>query len=94
MRAEDSPAVRTMCPCGYCLTSSGWMTVSGTLSCGVVCECGACREIQPQALARLVGWKMTLAELALRMRCSRCGKKAAEVLAISIPRLRGLGFRR
>ena len=26
----------------------------------VVCECGACREIQPQALARLVGWKMTL----------------------------------
>jgi hypothetical protein len=29
----------------------------------VVCECGACREIQPQALARLVGWKMTLKEL-------------------------------
>jgi len=24
-------------------------------------------------------WKMTLRELALRMRCSRCGKKAAEV---------------
>jgi hypothetical protein len=23
-----------------------------------------------------VGWKMTLRELALRMRCSRCGKKA------------------
>jgi len=42
----------------------------------VVCECGACREIQPQALARLVGWKMTLKELALRMRCSRCGKTA------------------
>ena len=36
----------------------------------VVCECGACREIQPQALARLVGWKMTLKDLALRMRCS------------------------
>jgi hypothetical protein len=31
----------------------------------VVCECGACREIQPQALARLVGWKTTLRELAL-----------------------------
>jgi hypothetical protein len=31
----------------------------------VVCECGACREIQQQALARLVGWKMTLKELAL-----------------------------
>jgi hypothetical protein len=34
----------------------------------VLCECGACREIQPQALARLVGWKVTLKELALRMR--------------------------
>jgi hypothetical protein len=36
----------------------------------VVCECGACREIQPQALARLVGWKVRLRELALQMRCS------------------------
>jgi hypothetical protein len=49
----------------------------------VVCECGACREIQPQALARLVGWKMTLKELALRMRCSKCGKRAAEVVAVA-----------
>jgi len=57
----------------------------------VVCECGACREIQPQAIARLVGWKVTLRELALRMRCSRCGKKAAEVVAVAIPRPRGGG---
>jgi hypothetical protein len=49
----------------------------------VVCECGACREIQPQALARLVGWKVTLKELALRLRCSQCGKKAAEVVAVA-----------
>ena len=56
----------------------------------VVCECGAVREIQPQALARLVGWKMTLRELALRMRCSRCGKKAAEVVAVARPRPRGV----
>jgi len=49
----------------------------------VVCECGSCREIQPQALARLVGWKMTLKELALRMHCSQCGKKAAEVVAVA-----------
>ena len=55
----------------------------------VVCECGACREIQPQALARLVGWKATLKDLALRMRCSRCGKKAAELVAVPRPRLRG-----
>jgi hypothetical protein len=51
-----------------------------------VCECGAVREIQPQALARLVGWKVTLRDLALRMRCSRCGKKAAEVMAVAMPR--------
>jgi hypothetical protein len=56
----------------------------------VVCECGACREIQPQALARLVGWKMTLRELARRMRCSRCGKKAAQVIAVARPRPRGV----
>ena len=55
----------------------------------VVCECGTCREIQPQALARLVGWKVTLKELALRMRCSRCGKKAAEVVPVAKPRPRG-----
>jgi hypothetical protein len=56
----------------------------------VVCECGACREIQRQALARLVGWKMTFKELALRMRCSRCGRKAAEVVAVAKPRPRGV----
>jgi ribosomal protein L44E len=30
---------------------------------------------------------MTLKELALRMRCSRCGKKAAEVAAVARPAL-------
>ena len=56
----------------------------------VVCECGACREIQPQALARIVGWKMRLKEFALPMRCSRCGRKAAEVIAVARPRPRGV----
>ena len=56
----------------------------------VVCECGACREITPQALARLVGWKTTLKQLALRMRCSQCGKKAATVEAVARPRPRGI----
>ena len=36
----------------------------------VLCECGACPEIHPQALARLVGWKATLKDLAQRMRCA------------------------
>ena len=40
----------------------------------VICDCGAVRECEPEPLARLVGWSMTLKDLALRMRCSRCGK--------------------
>ena len=54
----------------------------------VICDCGAVREIEPEALARVVGWKVTLKELAPRMRCSRCGKKAAEVVAVARPRPR------
>jgi 3-methyladenine DNA glycosylase/8-oxoguanine DNA glycosylase len=38
----------------------------------------------PEALARI-------AELALRMRCSQCGKKVAEVVAVARPRPRGGG---
>jgi hypothetical protein len=54
----------------------------------VICDCGAVREIEPEALARLVGWKMTLKELALWMRCSRCGRKATEMVAVARPRPR------
>jgi hypothetical protein len=54
----------------------------------VSCKCGAVREITPEALARLVGWKATPEELAQRMRCSQCGKKAAEVVAVAKPRPR------
>jgi hypothetical protein len=44
----------------------------------VICDCGACREIEPEALARLVAWKTTLRELALRMRCSRLREEVAQ----------------
>jgi len=33
----------------------------------VVCECGTCREIEPEVLARLVGWSATLKELGRRL---------------------------
>jgi hypothetical protein len=56
----------------------------------VSCACGASREIEPEALARLVGWSTTLEALAPRLRCSQCGKKAAEVVAIAKPRPRGI----
>jgi hypothetical protein len=54
------------------------------------CRCSAVRGIEPEALARLVGWSMTLRELALRMHCSQCGKKAAQVLAVARPSPRGV----
>jgi len=54
----------------------------------VVCKCGACREIQPQSFRDCVGWKTTLKELALRMRCPRCGKTTAQVTAVAKPRPR------
>ena len=30
----------------------------GQLLVRVICDCGACREIEPEALASLVGWSM------------------------------------
>jgi hypothetical protein len=56
----------------------------------VTCKCGAVREITPEALARLVGWSTTLEALAQRMRCSQCGGKAAEVVAVATARPRGV----
>ena len=51
---------------------------------------GACREIEPEVLAHLVGWSVTRKELASRMRCSTCVKKAAEMAAVATPRPRGV----
>jgi hypothetical protein len=56
----------------------------------VSCKCGTTREISPEALARIVGWSTTLAQLAERMRCSKCGAKAAQVVAVPLPRPRGV----
>ena len=55
----------------------------------VSCPCGASRHIEPEALARIAGRSATLARLATRMRCSGCGKKVAEVVAVAKPRPRG-----
>jgi hypothetical protein len=55
----------------------------------ITCPCGVSRHIEPEALARLVGWRVTLMALAPRMRCSTCGKRVAEVVAVARPRPRG-----
>ena len=55
----------------------------------VTCPCGASRHIEPEALARIAGRSVTLARLATRLRCSSCGKKVAEVVALARSRPRG-----
>ena len=57
-------------------------------------RCGARRIAEPQALARLWGASATLEAVGRRLRCSKCGAKGAEVVAIAILRLRGWGFRK
>jgi hypothetical protein len=57
----------------------------------ITCKCGSQRIAEPEALARLCGSSATLEAVGKR-RCSKCGTKGAEVVAISIPRLRGRGF--
>jgi hypothetical protein len=57
----------------------------------VSCPCGASRHIEPEGLARIAGRSVTLAQLGARMRCSRCGKNVAEVVAVAHPRPRGGG---
>jgi hypothetical protein len=59
----------------------------------VTCPCGVSRHIEPEALARLVGWTAPPSALASRMRCSQCGRKVAEVVALARPRPRGGGRR-
>ena len=54
----------------------------------VTCPCGASRHIEPEALARIAGRSATFTQLATRMRCSQCGKKVAEVVAVARPRPR------
>ena len=38
----------------------------------------------------LVGWSVNLKDLAHRTPCSQCGEKAAEVVAVPLPRPRGV----
>jgi DNA-directed RNA polymerase subunit RPC12/RpoP len=56
----------------------------------VRCSCGYSRLINPEALAPRVEWEAPLESLKDRMRCSQCGKKAADVVAVSEPRPRGV----
>jgi len=56
----------------------------------ITCKCGARRIAEPEVLARLCGSSATLEAVGKRMRCSKCGKKVAEVVAVARPRPRGV----
>jgi hypothetical protein len=42
-------------------------------------KCKHSREIDPHALARLVGWEAELDKLSTRLRCSKCQAKSADL---------------
>jgi hypothetical protein len=56
----------------------------------ITCKCGAQRIAESQALARLCGPSATLETVSRRMRCSKCGVKGAEIVAVARPRPRGI----
>jgi hypothetical protein len=55
-------------------------------------ECACCghkRQANPQTLARVFGWDMTLETVATRLRCSKCGKRQCSARAVPASRPRG-----
>jgi len=52
-------------------------------------ECGHERKAEPLTLGRLCGWDARLADVAKRMRCSKCGKKRCTLKAFPPKKPRG-----
>ena len=58
-----------------------------TLKCDV---CGHLRRASPHTLANLCGWDAPIAEVAKRLRCSKCGQKKCTANAMPLTKPRGL----
>jgi len=54
------------------------------------CACGHVRRASPNLLARICGWDAQLADVAKRLRCSKCGKLNCSVRAVALSKPRGL----
>lgn len=53
---------------------------AGTYVICVACEkCGHAREMDPQSLANILGWNVTLKQACTRLRCSKCESRAVAV---------------
>ena len=51
-------------------------------------KCKHARTIDPHTLAQLVGWNARLADVAARLRCSKCSARNCEVIALPRPKKR------
>ena len=58
----------------------------------MVLECGGCREIEPEALARLVGWSITLKELAADALMKVTGLLSTRTSNLKVPASFDVGF--
>jgi len=52
-------------------------------------DCHHERKSDPHMLGRICGWDTRLDDLAMRLRCSKCGKKACMIRAIPLHKPRG-----
>jgi len=53
------------------------------------CKCGHSRRCRPQTLAKIARWDALLADVAKRMRCSKCGQRGCEFKAEPLQKPRG-----
>src|ERR1700728_2687097 len=53
------------------------------------CSCGHWRECYPNTLAAIAGWDARLADVAKRMRCSKCGRKDCVATVVEMQKPRG-----
>jgi hypothetical protein len=52
-------------------------------------KCSHVRMIEPQTLAKILGWHALLSDAAARLRCSKCGARGCRLTAQSRPKKRG-----
>jgi len=89
----SAPLFAPFAGAGFSLTSRSSTTALGSSWCTRAAVWSLSREFEPEALARWVGWSMTLEALGMRLRCSQCGKRPPRGCGRAKPRrLTGLAL--
>ena len=52
----------------------------------IICECGHEREPRGEFIRRVIGPQTTIGELRRRLRCHKCGRRAAQVEVYQLPK--------